>query len=116
MSIINKILTVLSSTKVGEDQYGNSYYISRFSKGYLNNKRRYVVYNGIPEATKLVPMWHAWLHYLIDEPPVTEKQHKWQQDPLPNLTGTKQAYSPTSNGERPEVSADYTPWFPRGEK
>lgn len=116
MSIINKIFTFLTSTKVGTDQFGNSYYISRFKKDYLGNKARYVIYKGVAEPSKVPPMWHAWLHYLSDDIVKKEKPYFWQQPHIPNLTGTKLAYVPAKSGVRPAVSADYTPWFPWRQK
>ncbi len=111
MSIIDRFFTFLTSDKVGTDQFGNRYYLSRYKKDYLGNKSRYVVYNGAAEPSKVPPMWHAWLHHLSDK--VVESQnYSWQKAHIPNLTGTKLAYVPAKSGVRPSVSADYTPWFP----
>lgn len=99
------------SKLVGEDKFGNRYYVSKFDKDYLGRESRFVVYKGSPEASKVPPAWHAWLHHLSDDV-LKSKQHKWQQDHIPNLTGTKYAYSPEKYGTRPRVSADYNIWFP----
>jgi NADH:ubiquinone oxidoreductase subunit len=112
VSIINKIFTFFTSDKVGADQFGNRYYVSRFKKDYLGNKARYIMYKGIADPSKVPPMWHAWLHYLSDNLPKETRIYSWQKNHIPNLTGTKLAYIPAKSGVRYSVSADYTPWFP----
>ncbi len=97
MSFITKCLIKLFSKQIGEDQFGNKYYISN-KMNYLRKKKRYVIYNGISEPTKVPPLWHAWLHYLVEEIPNDKDgnyQYKWQKNYVPNLTGTKNAYNPT---------------------
>ena len=39
------------------------------SDSYDARKRRWVIYNGYAEASKVPPDWHGWLHYTFDEPP-----------------------------------------------
>ena len=48
---------------VGEDEGGNRYYRER------GGWRRWVVYNGEAEASRIPPGWHGWMHYRVDEPP-----------------------------------------------
>ncbi len=113
MIIIEKIFTYLTSAKVGVDKFGNTYHESHFRKNYLGHKARYVMYNGNVEPSKAPPMWHAWLHYLSNNVPNEESMHyKWERDFLPNLTGTKFAYSPILK----KVSNNYTAWNPGGRK
>ncbi|WP_333023053.1 NADH-ubiquinone oxidoreductase subunit NDUFA12 family protein [Wolbachia endosymbiont of Pentidionis agamae] len=45
----------------GKDRNGNKYY--------YNLNKRWVVYNGIPDPKKILPEWHAWIHYADDEIP-----------------------------------------------
>lgn len=107
MSFLNSFFIKLFCKKVGSDEFGNSYYESN-SKNYLNQKKRYVIYNGISEPSKVPPLWHGWLHYLSDElPTLNAKKYEWQKHYLPNLTGTKFAYvsQKTSKGS-------YTSWKP----
>ncbi|AZL16028.1 NADH-ubiquinone oxidoreductase subunit NDUFA12 family protein [Rickettsiales endosymbiont of Stachyamoeba lipophora] len=100
---------------IGTDQVGNKYYLSKI-KDSENKYRRTVIYNGLVEPTKIPPMWHAWLHYLTDEIPSKVQQYSWQQDPMPNLTGTDMAYRPpghiANGGQRPKVTGDYEAWDP----
>lgn len=96
---------------IGEDEFGNKYYVSKFKQDYLGRESRFVIYKGKTEPSKVPPLWHAWLHHLSDEV-IKAKKHKWQKDYVPNVTGTKFAYSPEKYGTRPRVSADYIAWFP----
>ena len=59
---------------VGEDEQGNRYYRTRGGKidPTLGFERRWVVYNGYAEATKVPPDWHGWLHHTVDVPPTDE--------------------------------------------
>lgn len=99
---INNYLIKFFSKYVGQDEHGNQYYKSE--------DRRFVVYNGIVEPSKVPPMWHAWLHHMIDTVPSHNEleKYKWQVSHAPNLTGTKQAYAPV----RKIISSDYQPWNP----
>jgi NADH:ubiquinone oxidoreductase subunit len=80
---------------------------------YLNQKKRYVIYNGIIEPSKVPPLWHAWLHYLSHEIPTKDLNKNklfWQQGHLPNVSGTKRAHnSHISN----ITSAHSTIWTPK---
>jgi len=95
--IINNLEILLKGTKIGEDEQGNQYYIERsFFRQPKNRKlRRWVLYQGIPEPSKVPPQWHGWLHYTTDTPPISnDKHYSWQKPHLPNLTGTLLAYRP----------------------
>lgn len=99
---VNSILIKFFSQYVGKDHLENKYY----QKG----KKRYVLYKGLEEPSKVPPMWHAWLHHLRENKPENKdiQTYKWQKDYIPNMTGTKYAYKP----KRELVSSDYTPWKP----
>ena len=47
------------------------------------------MYNGLDEASRIPPEWHAWLHYTVDAIPDPNKLtvKPWQQDHLPTLLG-----------------------------
>lgn len=95
--------------KVGEDAQGNVFYQSK-------EGRRWVIYNGEAEASRIGADWHGWLHYTWDEPPTDEPlQHKpWEKPHLPNLTGTPAAYVPPGSLRRPapQEKSDYEAWAP----
>jgi len=51
---------------VGEDDYGNRYFEDRrTSLGDRNYHRRYVIYNGLAEPSKVPADWHGWLHHTV---------------------------------------------------
>ncbi len=97
---------------VGEDESGNRYYRDK------TGKRRWVIYNGDAEASRIPPGWHGWMHHRTDTPPSEEsyEQRDWEKPHQPNLTGTPAAYRPPGSiltpERRPEVTGDYEPWTP----
>lgn len=104
---------------IGKDELGNSYYEAKDTKdSYDGRKRRYVVYNGYAEASKVSPDWHGWLHHTFDEPPTVEplKRQSWERDYIPNMTGTIHAWRPRGSiarsGERQKATGDYEAWRP----
>ncbi|MFN7038363.1 MAG: NADH-ubiquinone oxidoreductase subunit NDUFA12 family protein [Alphaproteobacteria bacterium] len=116
MNIGTLIYTWLTCKKVGIDQFGNCYYISK-EKNTDGKFRRSVIYKGITEASKIPPMWHAWLHYTSDDLPSETKSYPWQKEHIPNLTGTNKAYLPSghvSQGQKQKKFTDgnYKPWQP----
>ena len=103
---------------VGTDHEGNKYYTGKARKGYYH-KRRWVIYNGEPEASRVPPEWHAWLHHQSNDVPDEHSaphRKSWQKPHTPNLTGTNQAYRPPGHilqgGQRDDASGDYEPWNP----
>lgn len=104
---------------VGEDETGNRYYEARDNRdSYDARKRRWVIYDGYAEASKVSPDWHGWLHYTFDEPPTVAPlpRRAWEKDHLPNLTGTVDAWRPEGSiarsGARPHATGDYEAWRP----
>lgn len=112
MRFLAELKIKLSCDKVGNDEFGNEYFQHK------KNDKRFVVYKGIIEPSKIPAEWHGWIHYSRTQPPVHNKTHKyhWQKIHLPNLTGTKNSYSPKGNlrdgGNREKVSSDYQAWNP----
>ena len=104
------LFTRRKGEKVGEDEQGNVFYRT------ADDSRRWVLYNGEPEASRVSPEWHGWLHRTWDEPP-TDKPlaHKdWEKPHQENLTGTALAYAPGGSirRESPVSRADYEAWTP----
>lgn len=95
MSVLNKIFIKIFAKKVGIDQFGNEYYEDSAHRA---KNRRYVIYKGKNEPSKVPPMWHSWLHHLSDDiDKVIEHKFSWQLGHLPNLTGTKQRFDPKNS-------------------
>jgi NADH:ubiquinone oxidoreductase subunit len=97
---------------VGADAFGNRYFRER--KG----DRRWVIYNGEAEASRIPPGWHGWMHHRTDVPPTEDgyKPYEWEKPHLPSLTGTPAAYRPRGSilraESRGEVTDEYEPWTP----
>lgn len=104
-------------TLVGKDEYGNRYYEER-RPSLEGRKRRYVVYDGLSEASRVPPNWHGWLRHTIDETPSENPlpRKSWELPHRPNLTGTVRAYRPKGSiargGVRAPASSDYEAWKP----
>ncbi len=100
--------------RVGEDTLGNRYFRSR------DGKRRWVLYNGSNDASRVPAEWHGWLHGTLDDlpenalPPVRD----WQHAAIPNGTGTAAAHRPAgaigSGASRARATGDYQAWAPDG--
>lgn len=103
---------------VGTDRFGNTYYRDKYAPR-STRERRWVMYKGEPEASKVPPEWHAWLHHSAMEP-LPEGQspyHKpWQKEWKANPSGSAQAYRPPGHalqgGQRARATGDYEPWTP----
>jgi len=99
-----------NGVKVGEDDQGNIFYQTE------DGKRRWVIFNGEAEASRVSPDWHGWLHHTWDEPPSERALvHKsWEKPHRENLTGTPLAYAPDGSLRRPVPTdrRDYEAWTP----
>ena len=106
------LTTWLSGAPVGTDDFGNRYYQNK------DGSRRWVIYNGTVEASRVPPDWHGWLHHTVDLAPTEESYtpREWEKPHIPNLTGTPAAYRPSgstlASGRRPAATGDYQPWTP----
>ena len=111
MSFVNRLCVKLFCKQVGEDKFGNKYFIGN-AKNYLGHKKRYVIYNGIEDGSKVPAVWHAWLHYLSAELPsgTDQDNYEWQIDHIQNLTGSKMRYDPSKSDNIKLES--YSRWKP----
>jgi NADH:ubiquinone oxidoreductase subunit len=116
------LLTLLRGVHVGTDEYGNRYYRlkndkpQRLGGGRFSRERRWVMYKGEAEGSKVPPEWHAWLHHMVDEVPTPRTRHPWEKPHQPNMTGTPLSYRPRGSvlrgGHRRPATGDYQPWTP----
>lgn len=105
---------------VGTDQFGNRYFEAKSAKESYDHrrKRRWVIYDGYADASKVPPEWFGWLHYIVDEPPSNEPApvKAWQREHRPNMSGTPLAWRPKGSiargGERARATGDYEAWKP----
>ena len=104
------VTTRLYGEKVGEDDQGNAYYQSK------GGAKRWVIYNGDIEASRVSPEWHGWLHQTYQDPPTKDPlpRKAWEKPHQPNLTGTDMAYAPAGSlrAATPVDRSDYEAWQP----
>jgi NADH:ubiquinone oxidoreductase subunit len=104
------LFSAFNGSKVGEDPLGNRYFEG---KG-----RRWVMYAGSNDVSRVPPEWYAWLTRQIDGVPdeALPPPPKFLRSATPNLTGTAEAYRPTGalekGGRRQAASGDYQAWTP----
>ena len=117
MTIGTRLFTWFRGEFVGKDEFGNRYFRERRVKPGRRD-RRWVLYRGEAEASKVPALWHAWLHRTMDETPATSHVHlpSWQKEHEPNRTGSPRASRPPghvlSRGQRAPATGDYEPWQP----
>lgn len=129
MSILGKIFTwwdgatlgtmlhtSRNGEKVGTDAQGNTYYRSKKKDG--ARERRWVIYEGANDASRVPAEWHGWLHGAFDDVPESNlpPPRIWEVDYTPNATGTAGAYRPAGalerGGRRAPATGDYEAWSP----
>jgi NADH:ubiquinone oxidoreductase subunit len=106
---------------VGQDEAGNRYYQTKggIIDPALGIVRRWVIYKGDAEASRIPPGWYGWMHHKLDVPPSIENYtaYEWELPHKANATGTVDAWRPQGSiikgGRRPTVTGDYTPWAPK---
>ncbi len=98
--------------KVGADAAGNAYFEGK--KG----GRRWVIYAGSNDVSRVPPEWYAWLTRQIDAVPdeALPPPPPFLRAATPNLTGTPLAYRPSGalerGGHRAAATGDYQAWTP----
>ena len=129
MSILGKIFTwwdgatigthlwtARKGEHVGTDAQGNKYYRSKPKDG--QHERRWVIYDGPNDASRVPAEWHGWLHGSFEDVPESflPPPRIWEVDYTPNATGTAAAYRPQGalerGGKRAAAVGDYEAWTP----
>lgn len=106
------LFSARNGTCVGEDDFGNRYFASK------KDHRRWVIYNGANDASRVPPEWHGWLHGTYEGLPedVLPKKRDWEKQATGNLTGTPLAHRPAGalekGGKRARATGDYEAWSP----
>lgn len=107
------LFTRLNGEEVGRDDAGNIYFQKKNDPA-----RRWVIYAGDNDGSRVPPDWQAWLKGTIDDLPdkALGQRRKFEKPPTENLTGTMAAFRPDgslSKGMiRPAATGDYQPWTP----
>ena len=138
MSILGKIFTwwdgatigtaLFTSRKgehVGTDAFGNKYYRAKPRRdktptagSYTGTERRWVIYDGANDASRVPAEWHGWLHGAGEDVPESHlpPPRIWEADYSPNATGSPRAYRPSGalerGGRRARATGDYEAWTP----
>lgn len=105
------LYTALHGVRVGEDQEGNVYYRSK------DGRRRWVIYKGEAEASRVPPEWHGWLHRTSDLlPDDLPPAPSWVKPHRTNPTGSPDAERPRGSlrrgAARTPTAGDYEAWRP----
>ena len=105
-----QLYTMRHGKLVAQDADGNRFYQNS------DGSRRWVIYQGDMEASRVTPEWHGWLHYTFDQPPTEAPLHRqpWEKSHSENLTGTDAAYVPEGSlrSGQPVQRSDYKAWKP----
>jgi NADH:ubiquinone oxidoreductase subunit len=121
MTITTRLFTFFSGKLVGSDEFGNRYFTEKklVKQG---RTKRWVLYKGLAEPSKISAQWFGWMHHTTDIVPseANRKPYFWEKPHLPNLTGTKRAYHPDGalnccgDCVRSDVrqASDYQAWQP----
>lgn len=103
--------------QVGTDAQGNAYFRGRKRRP-DGRERRWVIYQGANDASRVPAEWHGWLHGSFDGVPESNlpPARIWEADYTPNATGTVAAYRPAGalerGGRRAAAAGDYEAWSP----
>ncbi|ABC64318.1 NADH:ubiquinone oxidoreductase subunit NDUFA12 [Erythrobacter litoralis] len=124
-TIGTQLFTARRGEHVGTDAQGNKYYRSKNKRddlptggSYTGRERRWVIYNGANDASRVPAEWHGWLHGAFEDVPESflPPPRIWEVDYTPNATGTPQAYRPQGalerGGKRAAAVGDYEAWSP----
>ena len=130
MGILSKIFTwwdgatigtlvnsAMTGVQVGTDSQGNRYFRSKKPNA-RGQERRWVIYDGANDASRVPSEWHGWLHGAFEVVPESRLPPPkiWEVEYTPNATGTAQAYRPQGalerGGRRAAATGDYEAWAP----
>lgn len=106
-----RFFTWRKGERIGEDEQGNVFY--KDGKG-----RRWVIYNGEAEPSRISSGWHGWMHHRTDISPSEEDyaMREWELPHKQNLTGTAGAYRPRGSLLNPDRTSkpatEYDAWSP----
>ncbi len=99
-----RLQTIFFGKLVGKDEFGNKYYENK------KRKKRWVIYNGEIEATKIPVEWYSWMHSIKNKIEENHelKKYDWQINHKSNQTGTVKAYNPRKNKDA--IKKKYKTW------
>lgn len=115
-----RLTVARKGVEVGRDEFGNTYYEAKTDSPTFDPdvRKRWVIYNGYADPSRVPAEWQGWLQHMYDETPdqLAITRHAWQKPHEPNLTGTLYAFKPKGSldkgGVRDAVASDYEAWTP----
>ena len=101
------IYTIFFGKLVGKDDSGNKYYQN-------NSGKRWVIYKGEINASKIPSDWFLWIHHTTNDTPSKNKKskHFWQKPHKENKTGTNDSYKPNKITKKSKDFKKYETWKP----
>ena len=108
-----RIFSSRNGREVGRDALDNLYFQHK-----SNAARRWVIYSGSTDASRVPPGWTSWLRGQIDDVPdkAMPVRRSFEKPPVANLSGTGESYRPAGSlargGQRPAATGDYQAWTP----
>lgn len=117
-TIGTSLFSARKGEQVGTDAQGNKYYRTTKVRDPNGREKRWVIYNGANDASRVPSEWHGWLHHSYDALPESHLAPPkiWEADYTPNATGTIGAYRPAGalekGGRRARATGDYEAWSP----
>ena len=108
------LITLRRGELVGHHEQGKCNYQERHGASINGKTRRWVIYNGDIETSRVPAEWHGWLHYTVDETPdeAGMTKREWMKPHQMNLTGTKDAHKPAGPADTASYADGYDAWKP----
>ena len=108
------LTTWTAGRPVGTDDFGNRYYQNK------DGSRRWVIYNGTVEASRVPPDWHGWLHHTYrraaDQGAVQGARLRERRtspiSPAPTAPIVPSGSLAAKAAQRPPATGDYQAWKP----
>ena len=99
------LYTIFFGRLMGKDDFGNKYYQNKKGK-------RWVIYNGEINASKITSDWFSWIHHTTNKLPEEKDDNKyfWQKPHQENKTGTQKSYKPNKISKKGKDFKKYETW------
>lgn len=108
-TIGTRIWSYFNGQFVGSDKFGNKYFQNK------NDTKRWVLYLGQVESSKVPPEWNGWLRFTSQTIPLSNKKYEWEKEHIENQTGTPNSYYPRESiikNPKSKKRLEYKKWSP----
>ena len=109
-TIGTRIWSFFNGYTIGSDKFGNKYFTNK------SGSKRWVLYNGDVDSSRVPPEWNSWLRYTSNITPSTKKNFFWEKEHEKNQTGTSKAYYPANSilkNTQKKKMQEYEQWSPK---